>query len=52
MAKGLIDVGAPILDFSFKTSTGEANSVVTNGVVVQPGYDPIIITPTKTNEDN
>lgn len=44
MATGKMNLGAPILDSSIGDS-----AVVTNGVVVQPGFDPIVLTPTDTN---
>lgn len=44
---GQMNLGAPILDTSVDT-----NNIVQNGVVVTPGYKPIIITPTATNGGN
>jgi hypothetical protein len=44
IATGALDLGAPVLDF------GQGGvSVVSDGVVAAPGYDPIILTPTITN---
>jgi len=44
MATGKLDLGAPILD-----SNVEGGSVISNGVVTAPDYEPIIITETPTN---
>lgn len=44
MAKGKLDLGAPILD-----STVGGGSIVQNGVVTAEGFEPIIITQTTTN---
>lgn len=58
-ATNTLSLGAPILDVSVtqSTSTGTAattpeapESVVSGGTVSAPGYDPIIITKTVTND--
>ena len=43
-AKGLVDLGAPLLDVS-----ADRVPIITDGVVTAPGYDRIIITPTPSN---
>jgi len=44
IATGSLDLGAPVLDFG-----QGGQSIVSDGVVAAPGYDPIILTPTITN---
>jgi hypothetical protein len=47
-----MDLGAPILDVQAVATgedTGTTTSIVTNGVVTAPGFDPIIITSTAGN---
>ena len=46
MATGQVDIGAPILD-----STINDGEVISDGVVVDTDYDPIVITITATNGD-
>jgi len=46
MARGEINLGAPILDSSIAGS-----NIVTNGIVVKEGFEPIVLTPTETNTD-
>jgi len=44
IATGKLDLGAPVLDFKQNNAP-----IVSDGVVTAPNYEPIIITPTKTN---
>lgn len=44
IATGKLDLGAPVLDFQ-----QDSTPVVSDGVVTAPNYEPVILTPTKTN---
>jgi len=41
-----MDLGAPILDVE-----SGSEKLVEDGIIVAPGFDPVVLTPTKTNKN-